>query len=150
MSQEPVAQLVLEKLRALIGDISPDNGFLSNIFQVLEDDPKLFLDQQLPMPLVGIKNTSDQSLRQVHGTSNHSRTFTVVAYVERGQDGQSRQNRLLQDIYRTFYRPDSIELDGTSIAIKTGPAQLDDVNLGTDLLPIYLPITVTFTERNWR
>ena len=73
-----------------------------------------------------------------------------MAFVERQPNGRANQDKLLQDIYRTLFRPESLKLDGLVVEIEAGEAQLDDVELGTKILPIYLPITITYNTLNWR
>ena len=73
-----------------------------------------------------------------------------MAYLERSPGVRGRQDELLQDIYRTVFRPESIKFNGLAVEIEAGVAQLDDVELGTKIIPIYLPITLTYNTLNWR
>lgn len=145
------ATQVIDLLIERLNEISQENGYFTDIPDpVQEDDPSLYFDEHTALPCIGIRNLTDNLGSKSRGSTLQTRTVEIVAYLERGQGGRARQDELLQDIYRTVFRPESIKMDGLSVEIAAGEAQLDDVELGTKILPIYLPITITYNTLNWR
>lgn len=144
------ATQVVDALIARLNEISLANGFLTDIpGEVVDDDPALYFDEHTPLPCIGIRNLTDRLGTQSRGATNQTRTVEIVAYLERSAGVRTRQDELLQDIYRTIFRPESIKLDGLAVEIEAGEAQLDDVELGTKIIPIYLPITLMYNTLNW-
>jgi len=151
MTDKAKATLVIDELIARLNEISPANGYFHSLPKpVMDDDPSLYFDQHTALPCMGIRNISDRVTTQSRTATNQTRTVEIVAYVERQPDGRANQDKLLQDIYRTIFRPESLKLNGLVVEIEAGVAQLDDVELGTKILPIYLPITLTYNTLNWR
>ncbi|MCK7547192.1 hypothetical protein ACFQGA_09565 [Marinobacter koreensis] len=145
------ATQVVDLLIARLNEISTGNGFFTDIpGEVMEDDPALYFDEHTALPCIGIRNLSDRLATQARAATNQTRTVEIVAYLERGPGVRARQDELLQDIYRTIFRPESIKFDGLAVEIEAGEAQLDDVDLGTKIIPIYLPIILTYNTLNWR
>lgn len=151
MTDKAKATLVVDELIARLNDISTDNGYFHSLpAPVMDDDPALYFDQHTKLPCMGIRNISDRVITQSRTATNQVRTVEIVAYVDRQPSGRASQDKLLQDIYRTLLRPESLKLNGLVVEIEAGEAQLDDVELGTKILPIYLPITLTYNTLNWR
>lgn len=151
MTDKAKATQVVDELIARLNDIKPDNGFFNSLpAPVMDEDPALYFDQHTKLPCIGIRNIGDRVTTQSRTATNQVRTVEIVAYVARQPDGRASQDKLLQDIYRTIFRPESLKLDGLAVEIEAGEAQLDDVELGTKILPIYLPITLTYNTLNWR
>lgn len=145
------ATQIVDLLVARLEEIRQANGYLTDLVgDVMDDDPALYFDQTTPLPCMGIRNASDRVTSKSRGASQQVRTVEIVAYLERGQGGRARQDSLLQDIYRAVFRPESLKLGGLVVEIEAGEAQLDDVELGSKILPIYLPITLTYNTLNWR
>lgn len=142
---------VVDVLIARLNEISTENGFFTDVpGEVMEDDPALYFDEHTALPCIGIRNLTDRLATQSRGATNQTRTVEIVAYLERSPGVRGRQDELLQDIYRTVFRPESIKFNGLAVEIEAGEAQLDDVELGTKIIPIYLPITLTYNTLNWR
>ena len=151
MTDKAKVTQVVDELIVRLNDINPDNGFFNSLpAPVMDDDPALYFDEHTKLPCMGIRNISDRITSQSRGATNQIRTVEIVAYVERQPDGRANQDKLLQDIYRTVFRPESLKFDGLIVEIEAGEAQLDDVELGTKIIPIYLPITLTYNTLNWR
>ncbi len=151
MTEKAKATQVVDEVIARLNDINQANGYATNIPELVQDeDPALYFDQHTPLPCVGIRNLSDRLATKARAATNQTRTVEIVAYVAREQGGRARQDHLLQDIYRTLFRPESIKFNGLAVEIEAGEAQLDDVELGTKILPIYLPIIITYNTLNWR
>lgn len=151
MTDKAKATLVVDELIARLNEISKENGYFNTLPEpVMDDDPALYFDQHTVLPCLGIRNISDRVTTQSRTATNQTRTVEIVAYVDRQPNGRASQDKLLQDIYRTLFRPESLKLNGLAVEIEAGEAQLDDVELGTKILPIYLPITLTYNTLNWR
>lgn len=141
---------VIDLLILRLEDIAVANGYETDLpGNVQDEDPALYFDEHTPLPCIGIRNLSDRVTAQSRGVTLQARTVEIVAYLERGEHARARQDALLQDIYRTVFRPEGIKLDGLAVEIEAGEAQLDDVELGSKIIPIYLPITVTYNTLNW-
>lgn len=144
------ATQVVNELIARLEEISVEGGYATSLpGSVQDEDPALYFDEHTPLPCMGIRNLSDRVNTQNRGVTLQSRTVEIVAYLERGERTRARQDSLLQDIYRTVFRPESIKLNGLAVEIEAGEAQLDDVDLGSKIIPIYLPITLTYNTLNW-
>lgn len=144
------ATKVINELIARLEEISIANGYETDwTGDVQDEDPALYFDEHTPLPCMGIRNLSDRVTGQSRGATMQTRTVEIVAYLERGEATRARQDSLLQDIYRTIFRPESIKLNGLAVEIEAGEAQLDDVDLGSKIIPIYLPITLTYNTLNW-
>ncbi|GAA3555782.1 hypothetical protein [Marinobacter xestospongiae] len=142
-------QVINEVIRRL-GDIRVANGYFTEVAgEVMGEDPALYLDEHQALPCIGVRNISDRLTTQGWRATNQTRTIEVVAFLDREPDGRARQDELLQDIYRTLFRPESLKLNGLAVEIEAGEAQLDDIEIGTSVLPIYLPITLTYSTLNW-
>ena len=151
MTEKAKATQVVDELIRRLNEISQANGFATDLpAPVLDDDPALYFDQHTKLPCIGIRNLTDRLATKGSTSTNQTRTVEIVAYVAREQGARARQDHLLQDIYRTLFRPESIKFNGLAVEIEAGEAQLDDVELGTKILPIYLPIIITYNTLNWR
>ena len=151
MTDKAKATQAVDELIARLNEISPDNGYFHALpAPVMDDDPALYFDEHTKLPCMGVRNIGDRVTTQSRTATNQTRTVEIVAFVERQPNGRANQDKLLQDIYRTLFRPESLKLDGLVVEIEAGEAQLDDVELGTKILPIYLPITLTYNTLNWR
>ena len=145
-----IATQVVNELITRLEEIAVANGYATDLpGDVQDEDPALYFDEHTPLPVMGIRNLSDRVTAQSRGATLQTRTVEIVAYLERGQNTRARQDSLLQDIYRTVFRPESIKLNGLAVEIEAGEAQLDDVELGSKIIPIYLPITLTYNTLNW-
>ncbi|HET8799625.1 MAG TPA: hypothetical protein VFN01_00440 [Marinobacter sp.] len=145
-----IATQVVNELIARLEEIAVANGYATNLpGDVQDEDPALYFDEHTPLPCIGIRNLSDRVTGQNRGATLQARTVEIVAYLERGDGTRARQDSLLQDIYRTVFRPESIKLNGLAVEIEAGEAQLDDIELGSKIIPIYLPITLTYNTLNW-
>ena len=145
------ATQIVDEVIQRLSEISKAEGYLTDLQEpVIGDDPVLYMDQHHELPLVGVRNQTDRLTTQSQGASLQSRTIEVVAYVRRDEQGRQNQDALLQDIYRTLFRPGGIKYQGLVVTLEAGDAQLDDAELGSRLLPIYLPITFTYNTLNWR
>lgn len=145
-----IATQVVNELIARLEEISIANEYATDLpGDVQDEDPALYFDEHTQLPCIGIRNLSDRVTAQSRGATLQARTVEIVAYLERGQNTRARQDALLQDIYRTVFRPESIKLNGLAVEIEAGEAQLDDIELGSKIIPIYLPITLTYNTLNW-
>jgi hypothetical protein len=145
-----IATQVVNELIARLEEISVANGYTTDLpGEVQDEDPALYFDEHTALPCMGIRNLSDRVTGQSRGATLQTRTIEIVAYLERGQATRARQDSLLQDMYRTVFRPESIKLNGLAVEIEAGEAQLDDIELGSKIIPIYLPITLTYNTLNW-
>jgi hypothetical protein len=145
-----IATQVVNELIARLEEIATANGYATNLpGEVQDEDPALYFDEHTALPCMGIRNLSDRVTATSRGATLQQRTVEIVAYLERGPGNRARQDELLQDIYRTVFRPESIKLKGLAVEIEAGEAQLDDIELGSKIIPIYLPITLTYNTLNW-
>tara|TARA_R110000824_G_scaffold164535_1_gene340835 strand:- start:259 stop:708 length:450 start_codon:yes stop_codon:yes gene_type:complete len=145
-----IATQVVNELIARLEEITIANGYATELpGDVQDEDPALYFDEHTPLPCMGVRNLSDRVTAKSRGATLQQRTVEIVAYLERGPSNRARQDELLQDIYRTVFRPESIKLNGLAVEIEAGEAQLDDVELGSKIIPIYLPITLTYNTLNW-
>ena len=53
---------------------------------------------------------------------------------------------IFNELYNAIYPESQVLLDGLAVTITTGEAELDDAELGSRILPIYLPVTITYTR----
>lgn len=144
------ATQVIDELVSRLAEISKANGYFTDVQgDILEEDPALYFDDHTSLPCIGVRNLADRVGAHSRGATLQTRTVEVVAYVGRGPGSRARQDELLQDLYRTIFRPEGIKLNGLAVEIEAGEAQLDDVDLGSKILPIYLPITLTYNTLNW-
>ncbi|MCL1485193.1 hypothetical protein MIH18_23785 (plasmid) [Marinobacter sp. M3C] len=145
-----IATQVVNELIARLEEIAIANGYATDLpSEVQDEDPALYFDEHTPLPCMGIRNLSDRVTAKSRGATLQQRTVEIVAYLERGPSNRARQDELLQDIYRTVFRPESIKLKGLAVEIVAGEAQLDDIELGSKIIPIYLPIILTYNTLNW-
>lgn len=145
-----IATQVVNELISRLEEIAVANGYGTDLpGDVQDDDPALYFDEHTPLPCMGIRNLTDRVNAKSRGATLQVRTVEVVAYLARGENTRARQDALLQDIYRTVFRPESIKLNGLAVEIEAGEAQLDDIDLGSKIIPIYLPITLTYNTLNW-
>lgn len=145
-----IATQVVNELIARLEEISTANEYATDLpGDVQDEDPALYFDEHTPLPCIGIRNLTDRVTGHNRGATMQVRTVEIVAYLERGEGTRTRQDSLLQDIYRTIFRPESIKFNGLAVEIEAGEAQLDDVELGSKIIPIYLPITLTYNTLNW-
>ena len=145
-----IATIVVNEVINRLEDITLANGYATDLPAAVQDeDPALYFDEHTPLPCMGIRNLSDRITAKNRGATLQQRTVEIVAYLERGPNNRARQDSLLQDIYRTLFRPESILLNGLIVEIEAGEAQLDDVEIGSKIIPIYLPITLIYPTLNW-
>jgi hypothetical protein len=145
-----IATIVVNEVISRLEDITRVNGYATDLpAPVQDEDPALYFDEHTPLPCMGIRNLRDRITAKNRGATLQQRTVEIVAYLERGANNRARQDNLLQDIYRTLFRPESILLNGLIVEIEAGEAQLDDVELGSKIIPIYLPITLIYPTLNW-
>ena len=145
-----IATIVVNEVINRLEDITLANGYATDLPAAVQDEaPALYFDEHTPLPCMGIRNLSDRITAKNRGATLQQRTVEIVAYLERGPNNRARQDSLLQDIYRTLFRPESILLNGLIVEIEAGEAQLDDVEIGSKIIPIYLPITLIYPTLNW-
>ncbi|QFU01272.1 hypothetical protein FIU83_06430 [Halomonas sp. THAF5a] len=146
MSQ-PKSTRVVAKLLERLEAISVANGYHTDIAHIESDRPQVDIQHDIPLPVLHLRNVENAITRVVaNGARSEQRTLQLDAYLKGGEGARERQDALLDDLYRALYTGEKIKLDRLAVEITTGNAALDDADLGSRIVPIYLPVTITYTS----
>ncbi len=143
----PKSTQVVAKLLERLEAIDPANGYHTSIADIESDKPQINIQHDTPLPVLHVRNAENEITSVVAGGArSEQRTLQIDAYLEGGAGARERQDALLDDLYRALYTGDKIKLDRLAVEISTGVAALDDADLGSRIVPIYLPVTITYTS----
>lgn len=147
MSQ-PASTLVVNALIERLEGISTANGYRTDIEHIESERHQVKIDHTTALPILHVHNLENEATSVVAGGHRQEeRTLRVDAYLAAGPGARQRQDDLLDDLYRALYTGEKIKLDRLAVEITTGVAALDDAELGSRIVPIYLPVTITYTSR---
>lgn len=146
MSQ-PKSTQVVAKLLERLAAISTANGYFTDLAHIESDKPQVDIQHDTSLPVLHLRNVENAITRVVAGGArSEARTLQIDAYLKGGAGARQRQDALLDDLYRALYTGEKIKLDRLAVEISTGVAALDDADLGSRIVPIYLPVTITYTS----
>ncbi|SDO29776.1 hypothetical protein SAMN04487957_10589 [Halomonas shengliensis] len=144
----PTSTQVVNKLIERLAGISIANGYHTDIADIESERHQVKLDHTTTLPILHVHNLENQATSVVAGGDRQEeRTLRVDAYLAGGAGARQRQDALLDDLYRALYTGEKIKLDRLAVEITTGVVALDDAELGSRIVPIYLPVTITYTSR---
>lgn len=145
---QPRSTQVVDKLIERLEAISTANGYYTDIAHIESERPQVKIDHTTALPVLHVHNVENQATSVVAGGDRQeTRTLSIDAYLAGGTGARQRQDALLDDLYRALYTGEKIKMDRLAVEITTGVAALDDAELGSRIVPIYLPVTVTYTSR---
>ncbi|MCL7938829.1 hypothetical protein M8009_00740 [Halomonas sp. ATCH28] len=146
MSQ-PKSTQVVNKLIQRLAAISTANGYHTDVADLETSAQQVQIDHHTTLPVLHLHNVENAITRVVAGGArSEKRTLQIDAYLKGGQGTRERQDDMLDDLYRALYTGEKIKLDRLAVEIETGVAALDDADLGSRIVPIYLPVTITYTS----
>lgn len=138
---------VIDAFVAQLAAISTANGHATDIAHIETEAIQINVRSETPLPLLHVRRlTSNVDARAGRGTRKESISLQIEAYLDLKTHGRAGQDALLNDLYNAIYPESQVLLDGLAVAITTGEAELDDAELGSRILPIYLPVTITYTR----
>lgn len=144
----PSSTQVVDKLLERLEGISTANGYHTDIAHIESDKHQIKIDHGTALPVLHVHNVENEATSVVAGGSRQEeRTLRIDAYLAGGSGARQRQDALLDDLYRALYTGEKIKLDRLAVDITTGVAALDDAELGSRIVPIYLPVTLTYTSK---
>lgn len=143
----PKSTQVVAKLLERLAAIGTANGYYTDVAHLESSAPQVKIGHSTTLPVLHLRNVENQITRVVAGGArSEARTLQIDAYLKGGEGARERQDALLDDLYRALYTGEKIKLDRLAVEISTGVAALDDADLGSRIVPIYLPVTITYTS----
>ncbi|RAH37412.1 hypothetical protein [Halomonas sp. SL1] len=143
----PKSTQVVAKLLERLAAIGTANGYHTDIAAIESERPQVDIRPNTALPVLHLRNAENAITSVVAGGARtEQRTLQIDAYLAAGEGARARQDALLDDLYRALYTGEKIKLDRLAVEITTGTAALDDADLGSRIVPIYLPVTLTYTS----
>lgn len=144
----PTSTQVVDKLIERLEAINTANGYHTDIASIESERHQIKIDHTTTLPVLHVHNLENEATGVVAGGDRQEgRTLRVDAYLAGGSGARQRQDALLDDLYRALYTGEKIKLDRLAVEITTGVVALDDAELGSRVVPIYLPVTISYTSR---
>jgi hypothetical protein len=143
----PKSTQVVDKLLERLAAIGVANGYYTDIVAIESSGPQVDIKHDTALPVLHVRNIENAITSVVAGGArSEQRTLQIDAYLKGGQGARERQDALLDDLYRALYTGEKIKLGRLAVEITTGAVALDDADLGSRIVPIYLPVTITYTS----
>ena len=138
---------VIDAFVAKLAEISIANGYDTDIANIETEAIQINLRSETPLPMLHVRRVAGSvEARAGRGTRKESIRLQIEAYLDLKSAKRKGQDALLNDLYNAIYPDSQLLLDGLAVTITTGDAELDDAELGSRILPIYLPVTITYTR----